>query len=220
MTAWLAICGLGVFHGLNPGMGWLFAVSNGMQAGRASGVFLALPPLAAGHLLAVAAVLVPASALSFYVANQRLLTTVAGLLLIGFGVYKLIAPRHPRFLARIGPRHLVLWSFLMASSHGAGLMVVPFLLGPEMLGHDPGGHAGHLPPPAQGGLLLAALVALVHTAVMILSAGALAWAVYRYLGLRLLQKAWFNLDLLWAAFLLLVGVIALASSAGPAPGSP
>jgi len=207
--AWLAILGLGIFHGLNPGMGWLFAVSNGMQAGRARGVFLALPPLAAGHLLAIAAILMPVSALSFYVLNLRALNLLAGLLLIGFGLYKLAFPRHPRFLARIGPRHLVLWSFLMASSHGAGLMVIPFLLDAGLPGHGPAAHADHLPPTLQGGLLLASLVTLVHTAVMILTAGALAWTIYRYLGLRLLQKAWVNVDLVWAVFLIAVGAIAI-----------
>lgn len=208
LQAWIAILGLGIFHGLNPGMGWLFAVSNGMQAGRARGVFLALPPLAAGHLLAVAVVLLPVSAFALYVENLRLLTVLAGLLLIGFGMYKLVNNRHSRFLARIGPRHLMLWSFLMAMSHGAGLMVVPFFLdaGSDAVGHA---HAGDLPTPVAAGPLLAAVVTLVHTAVMILTAGVLAWLVYRYLGLRLLRAAWFNVDLLWAVFLILVGAIAV-----------
>ncbi|QKT03551.1 hypothetical protein HUS23_06885 [Ectothiorhodospiraceae bacterium 2226] len=210
--AWLAIVGLGVFHGLNPAMGWLFAVSNGMQAGRAGGVWRALPPLAAGHLLAIGVVLLPLSLLSLYMLNLRPLAIAVGVLLIGLGLYKLLVPRHPRILARIGPRHLVLWSFLMATSHGAGLMVAPFLLDLEhahAAGDESLGHLGHLPHLMPPGLGSAALVTLVHTGFMILTAGALAWVVYRYLGLRLLRQSWFNIDVVWAVFLILVGVIAL-----------
>ncbi len=209
LEAWIAICGLGVFHGVNPAMGWLFAVSNGMQTGEAKGVFLALPALATGHLLAIAAVLMPVSALSWYVLHLQLLEVAAGVLLIGFAAYKLVYTRHPRFLARIGPRHLVLWSFLMATIHGAGLMVVPFLLDMERSGATSAGHAGHLAHAMPGGLASAVLVTLVHTAFMILSAGIVAWLVFRYFGLRMLRRSWFNMDLVWAVFLVIVGAIAL-----------
>lgn len=208
--AWLAIVGLGCYHGINPGMGWLFAASNGMQARRAIAVFAALPPIAAGHFLAMASVLLPVAWLRIYLERVRELGLLSGCLLIGFGVYKLINRRHPRFLARIGPEHLVLWSFLMATGHGAGLMLVPVYLD---LGTEP--HAGAFGHAAMvqvvsGGIISASLVALIHTAAMVLTGGFAAWCVYRYLGLRLLQRAWFNLDLLWALCLIAVGGIAVA----------
>jgi hypothetical protein len=208
--AWLAIVSLGAYHGLNPGMGWLFAVSNGMQVRRASGVFLALPSIALGHFLAMAAALLPFTLLGFYVERLGLIRTAAGLLLVLFGVYKLFSQRHPRFLARIGPSHLTLWSFLMATAHGAGLMLVPVVLG---LGGD--GHAAHGGHPAllelaRGELMPTLLAATVHTVVMVMTGGAIAWVVYRYLGLGLLRRSWLNLDLFWAVLLIVVGGIALA----------
>lgn len=210
LWAWIAVLGLGIFHGINPGMGWLFAVSNGLQMRSSAGVFAALPPLALGHLLAIAAVLLPVSLLSLYVAHFALLKLVAGLALIAFGVYKLARPRHPRLLARIGRRHLVLWSFLMATSHGAGLMLVPFVLDLEHAGAAPLMQTPHTAHAAQGSVGIVALATLLHTLAMIATSGAVAWLVYRWLGLRILQKTWFNLDLLWAWFLIFVGVIALA----------
>jgi hypothetical protein len=210
LGAWVVVLGLGVFHGLNPGMGWLFAVSTGLEARSSTGVFAALPPLAAGHLLAVAAVLLPVSLLALYVAHFTALKLVGGLALIGFGAYKLARPRHPRLLARIGRRHLVLWSFLMATSHGAGLMLVPFVLDIEHSGAGLAASTSHVAHAAYGGMAIAALATLLHTLAMIAAAGAVAWLVYRWLGLRMLQKSWFNLDLLWAGFLIFVGVVALA----------
>jgi hypothetical protein len=212
--AWAAIVALGAYHGLNPGMGWLFAVSNGMQERRASGVFLALPPIAIGHFLAMAAVLLPFALLGFYIENLRMIGAAAGLILVLFGVYKLASQRHPRFLARIGPSHLILWSFLMATAHGAGLMLVPVVLG--LGAHMPGAHSGHatLLGFARGDLSLTLIAAIVHTVAMVLAGGALAWVVYRYLGLRLLRRSWLNLDLLWAVMLIIVGGIALAVALG------
>jgi hypothetical protein len=203
--AWLAIVGLGFYHGINPGMGWLFAVSNGMQERRGSAVFAALPPIAAGHVLAMAAVLLPFALLAVSMEQIKALGLLAGVALIAFGVYKLVNRRHPRFLARIGPDRLVLWSFLMATAHGAGLMLLPVYLGLRVPHHD---HAA-MAQMAGDGILSASVVALVHTTAMLLIGGAIAWAVYRYLGLRLLQRAWFNLDLVWAACLIVVGGIAL-----------
>lgn len=208
--AWLLIVGLGCYHGMNPGMGWLFAVSNGMQARRGSAVFTALPPLAAGHFLAMAAVLLPLALLIAYLERLRQISLAAGFLLIGFGLYKLIHRRHPRFLARIGPSHLMLWSFLMASAHGAGLMLAPVYL--DLCTQQHAGAVGHgaMEQLMGSGVVSAALVALVHTLAMIVTGGLIAWAVYRYLGLKLLRRAWFNLDLLWALCLVLVGGIAVA----------
>jgi hypothetical protein len=210
--AWLAIVGLGCYHGINPGMGWLFAVSNGMQEKRGSAVFAALPPIAAGHVLAMGAVLLPFALVTVSLTQVRALGVVAGVALIAFGAYKLVNRRHPRFLVRVGPDRLVWWSFLMATAHGAGLMLLPVYLGLGMTGH-PGG-AGHaaMAQVAGAGVLSASLVVVVHTGAMLLIGGLIAWAVYRYLGLRLLQRAWFNLDLLWAACLIVVGGIGVGTA--------
>lgn len=147
------------------------------------------------------------------ITHQSRLRVGAAVLLMLFGIYKLLHPRHPRYMARIGPTRLTLWSFLMATAHGAGLMLIPIFLviSSGAAGLDLGGHAG---VPAFGtiaasGVGIALLSVLVHTLAMILTAGLIAWLVYRYLGLRLLQKAWFNLDFLWAAVLMVVGMIAL-----------
>lgn len=208
--AWLAIVGLGCYHGMNPGMGWLFAVSNGMQEKRGSAVFAALPPIAAGHVLAMSAVLLPFALVTVSVDQVRALGLLAGVALIAFGAYKLVNRRHPRFLVRVGPDRLVWWSFLMATAHGAGLMLLPVYLGLGM-SHSGSGHAG-MARVAGAGMVSASLVAVVHTGAMLLIGGLIAWTVYRYLGLRLLQRAWFNLDLLWAGCLIAVGGIAVATA--------
>lgn len=210
--AWLAVLALGAYHGLNPGMGWLFAVSNGMQARRSSGVFLALPPIALGHFFAMAAALLPFAVLGLYLDRLSEIRAAAGLLLVSFGIYKLISQRHPRFLARIGSSQLTLWSFLMATAHGAGLMLVPVVLG--LCTGPAGAHRGHeaFLALAAGGAGLALAATVVHTGAMVLTGGSIAWMVYRYLGLSLLRRAWINLDLLWAALLIAVGSVALATT--------
>jgi len=207
--AWLAIVGLGAYHGLNPGMGWLLAVSNGMQARRASGVWRALPPIAIGHLLAMAAALLPFTLLGLYVEQLTAIRIAAGLILVAFGVYKLVNQRHPRFLVRIGPSHLTLWSFLMATAHGAGLMLVPVVLG--LCSGAQGAHQA-LAEVARDDLSVTLVAATVHTLAMVLTGGAIAWIVYRYVGLGPLRRAWFNLDLLWAVLLIVVGLIALGAA--------
>jgi hypothetical protein len=209
--AWLAIVGLGCYHGINPGMGWLFAVSNGMQERRGSAVFAALPPIAAGHVLAMSVMLLPFALITVSLAQVRVLGFLAGGVLIAFGGYKLVNRRHPRFLARIGPDRLVLWSFLMATAHGAGLMLLPVYLGLGVTSHGGHEHAA-MAQVAGAGVVSASLVAVVHTAAMLVIGGLIAWAVYRYLGLRLLQRAWFNLDMLWAACLIVVGGIGVATA--------
>jgi hypothetical protein len=207
--AWLALVLLGAYHGINPGMGWLFALSNGMQRQRARGVFAALPPLATGHFLAMLAVLLPFAALAVYVTRFDAVRVAAGLLLIAFGLYKLIDRRHPRWLARIGPGHLVTWSFLMATAHGAGLMLAPVYLSLCAGDGQAGMHASAMTLfRASAGLALFA--AFVHAVIMIVTAGTIAWLVYRYLGLRLLNRAWVNLDLIWAIFLITAGAIGVA----------
>ncbi len=212
--AWLAIVALGAYHGMNPGMGWLFAVSNGMQARRSSAVARALPPIAFGHFLAMATALLPFALLGLYLEWLGGLRAATGALLVVFGLYKLVARRHPRYLARIGPSHLTLWSFLVATAHGAGLMLVPVVLG--LCATTSGAQSGHraLLELARASLGIALLAATVHTLAMALAGGAIAWAVYRYVGLALLRRSWFNLDLLWAALLIVVGALAFAMALG------
>lgn len=218
--AWLAIATLGVYHGANPGMGWLFAVSNGMQERRSSAVFGALPPIALGHFLAMAAVLLPFVSLELYLEQVTNVRAAAGLLLVAFGLYKLLHRRHPRVLAHVGPSHLVAWSFLSATAHGAGLMLVPVVLGMGQgmgMAEGTAGEAAHrhgaLAHVATGSMGLTLLVGAIHTLAMVLTGGAIAWLVYRYVGVGVLRRAWFNLDLLWGVLLIVVGTVALILAA-------
>ncbi|MET0961373.1 MAG: hypothetical protein ABWY05_00930 [Noviherbaspirillum sp.] len=210
---WLTVIGLGLYHGVNPAMGWPLAVANGMTDRRAGSVFATLLPLAGGHFLAMAVVLAPFAWLSWYAQWSQAIRLVAGAAVLLFGIFRLLRRRHPRMLARIPPTRLALWSFLMASAHGAGLMLVPFMLGlcttaaPEA---EASGHAAVMRYLAQSSLAVAMLVAAVHTAATILAGMAMAWAVYRYLGLRFLRRAWLNLDLLWGASLVVAGAAGIA----------
>jgi len=202
-AAWWGVVGFGIYHGLNPGMGWPLAVANGLSARRDSAVFATVLPLGIGHLLAMAVVLMPFTLLAAYVEWSRALRIVAGLLVLAFGVLRLARPRHPRFLARVPPTRLAWWSFLMATAHGAGLMLVPIALG--LCATDASEH-GHV---AMGtSVTIALLMALVHTSVMIACGLALAWAVYRWLGLGVLTRGWLNLETVWALSLVLTGVVA------------
>ena len=221
-SIWAAVIGLGAFHGANPSMGWLFAVSNGMFARRGRAVFAALPPIALGHLLAMAVVLLPIAAVSVLSARMAAVRTAAGFVIIAFGVYRLIVRRHPRLLARIGAGHLTLWSFVMATAHGAALMLVPIYFGMAGMGSATmgdsssptnGAHAAQMALLGQvgTGLMTAGVVANVHTASMVVVAGAIAWIFYRYVGIALLQRVWFNVDLVWAVALIAAGVISIVS---------
>ncbi|WP_412105134.1 hypothetical protein [Sulfitobacter sp. D35] len=189
-------------------MGWPLAVSAALMDRSRASLGKALLALAAGHLLAMAAVLFPFSVLTLLAAWQREIQIGAALLVIGFGVFLLIYRRHPRFLARVPPTRLALWSFLAAMAHGAGLMLVPIYLGICRTIETDAGHAA-ADALMTGTAGIAALVALVHTAAMTVSGGALAVIIYRWLGLKFLSKTWFNLDLVWAASLVLVGGISL-----------
>ncbi len=206
---WLALVASGLYHGVNPGMGWPLAVSAGLMDKNPRALFGALWALAAGHLLATLLVLLPFAFLLVLAEWQRSIQLGASLLVIGFGVYRLIERRHPRTLARIPPTQLVLWSFAVAIAHGAALMLVPIYLGLCRAFELDAGHeaAGALMKASLG---MAMLVSLVHVVTMISAGGCLAWLVYRYLGLRFVSRSWFNLDLIWAASLILVGVVALA----------
>lgn len=205
---WLALVASGLYHGVNPGMGWPLAVSAGLMDKSPRALFRALWALAAGHLLATFLVLLPFAFLLVLAEWQRSIQISASLLVIGFGVYRLIEHRHPRALARIPPTQLALWSFAVAIAHGAALMLVPIYLGLcQALELDAGHEAGALMKASLG---MAVLVSLVHVAAMVSAGGSLAWLVYRYLGLRFISRSWFNLDAVWATSLVLVGAVALA----------
>lgn len=203
-TLWLTIVAVGLYHGLNPAMGWPIAVANGMAAQRPGAVFATLLPLGGGHFTAMAVALVPFAWVSLYVEWSRPLRLGAGALVLLFGIFKLINQRHPRALARVRPSQLAWWSFLMATAHGAGLMLVPFMLGLCVAG-APGANGL-----AQSSLGTAVVVAAVHTLAMMLAGVGMAWAVYRYLGLRFLRRAWLNLDAVWGASLVLAGSAGIA----------
>jgi hypothetical protein len=203
---WQAIVFLGAYHGINPGMGWLFAVALGMQQGSARGVWRALPPIALGHAGAVAVVVTTAAVAGLVVPLEALDVLVAAVLM-SLGVYRFWRHRHPRVGGmQVDFRDLTVWSFLMASAHGAGLMVLPFVRPAAAVAAAHHDHAHHVAAAAANAA--AAAVAL-HTAayftVMVLAAS----IVYRKLGLSLLRRAWFNMDWLWAGALVLTGVIVL-----------
>ncbi|SHL90104.1 hypothetical protein SAMN05444321_4515 [Bradyrhizobium lablabi] len=205
---WLAVVASGLYHGVNPGMGWPLAVSAGLMERNSRAVLAALGPLAAGHLLAMLLVILPFALLVALVEWQRQVQIGASLLVIGFGIFRLVYRRHPRALARIRPTQLGLWSFAVAIAHGAGLMLVPIYLG---LCREADLDKGHM---AAGTLInanlgMAALVSVVHAAAMIAAGGCLAWLVYRFFGLKFISRSWFNLDMSWAISLILVGAVAL-----------
>ena len=202
---WLAVIASGLYHGVNPGMGWPLAVSAGLMEKSPRALFLALCPLSAGHLLAVLLMLLPFGLLLGLAEWRREIQLVAALVVIGFGVVRLLDRRHPRSLARIPPTQLALWSFAIAIAHGAGLMLVPIYLGLCGSSVD---HRGAVPL-VEGNLAIAVLVAITHVIAMIGAGGCMAWLVYRYLGLKFVSRSWLNLDTSWAASLILVGAIAL-----------
>jgi hypothetical protein len=206
---WLAVIASGLYHGVNPGMGWPLAVSAGMMEKSPRALLAALSALAGGHLLAMLLMILPFSLLISLVYWQRQIRIGASLLVMGFGAFRLIDRRHPRALARIKPAQLGLWSFAAAIAHGAGLMLAPIYLGlcaAESLDRGDAA-AGTL---ISADLGMAVLVSIVHSGAMIAAGGLAAWLVYRYLGLRFLSRGWFNLDATWAATLVLVGAISLA----------
>ena len=222
-TSWAMLMALGAFHGINPGMGWLFAVALGMQEQRRAAIWRALAALSAGHALAIAAAIVIAGLAGIVVADGLVRASVAALL-VGMGASRLIRARHPRVGSmRIGFAGLIGWSFLMASAHGAGLMVLPIVLdaqspaeaGHYVLAHAAGphaAHAGHAVQAANGALISLGAATAVHAAGYLIVTAAVAWLVYEKLGLALLRRAWINLDVIWAAALIITGVLALLST--------
>lgn len=210
---WLALLLLGALHGLNPGMGWLFAVALGFQEREGRAVWRALPPLAIGHGLAVIA------ALLLLVVMGAAMPVVAvrvalGAMLVALGAFRIVRHRHPRTAGmRASPGQLTTWSFVMASAHGAGLMVLPLVAGAvdvdmhETMAHGMR-HASLAPGPA-----VAWVAALLHTAGYLLVTGVVAWLVYEKLGLRRLTQVWFNVDYAWAVALIGTGVVVLVGVA-------
>jgi len=205
---WWAVVVSGIYHGINPAMGWPLAVSAALMDRAQGSLFKAVGALAAGHLVAMAAILFPFTVLLFLAQWQREIQIAAACLVIGLGIFLMLNRRHPRFLARVPPSRLALWSFLVAMAHGAGLMLVPIYLGICRTVDTDAGHAAaqDLMSSNAG---IAVVVALVHTGAMTLSGGLIAFGVYRWFGLRFLSRAWFNLDLIWALSLVLVGAISL-----------
>ena len=208
---WPAVIVSGVYHGVNPGMGWPLAVSAGLMGKGRRDLIASLGPLGAGHFLAMAAILAPFAAMTALVAWQREIRIGAGLFVIAAGVYFLVA-RHPRFLARIKPTQLALWSFAVATAHGAGLMLLPIYLGICAAGEQDAGHQAAAAL-MRGNLGTAIAVSIVHATAMIVSGGIVAFAVYEWLGLRFISKSWFNLDVVWALSLILVGAIGVSNAA-------
>jgi hypothetical protein len=208
---WLAVVASGLYHGANPAMGWPLAVSAGLMERSSHALVAALWPLTIGHLLAMFVVIIPFALLVALVEWQQQIRIGASLLVIAFGIFRLINRRHPRVLARIRPTQLGLWSFVVAMAHGAGLMLVPIYLGLCRATDLDKGHeaAGAL---INADLRVAVLVSVVHSAAMIAAGGVLAWLVYRHLGLKFVSRSWFNLDATWAFSLVLVGTLSLAIS--------
>jgi len=200
LTVWSTLFLLGAYHGINPGMGWLFAVARGMQEHRARAVAWSLPPIALGHALAIGVVVFIAELAQ--VALPMLFVRIAvAVTLVGLGVYKLIRSRHFRWGGmQVGFRDLTIWSFLMASAHGAGLMVLPVVLA--------GPHAHHLAAASQGAISGVGAT-LIHTLGYFAVTAAAALLVYQKFGLAMLRRSWFNLDLIWAAALVVTRLVAL-----------
>jgi hypothetical protein len=202
---WAVLALLGAYHGLNPAMGWLFALALGLQEKRRSAVVCALLPIALGHAAAIAiAILILRIVASFFPLHTLKWPVAA--VIFALGAYRLFRASHPRGSGmRVGGRHLFLWSFLMASAHGAGLMLFPVLMSPSMAAmHHP--TTSSIRGSGQLSLNTILLSTVVHTGAMLIVAGVLAVAVfevYDRVGLKILRHAWFNFDLLWACVLLL-----------------
>ncbi|RPJ84182.1 MAG: hypothetical protein EHM13_05485 [Acidobacteria bacterium] len=200
---------LGAYHGINPGMGWLFAVALGMQHGNVRGVLAALPPIALGHAVAVGAVVLAAGLAGLVVPIGALKIVVASILVMS-GLLRLWRHRHPRFGGmQVGFFDLTVWSFLMASAHGAGLMVLPFVLGVPADVAAASEHAGHMVARDAGAPWASAMAVRVHTLAYLLVTALMASVVYQWLGLRLLRTAWINLDWFWAGALVITGAVVL-----------
>jgi hypothetical protein len=214
---WVALVLLGAYHGLNPAMGWLFALSLGLQEKRRWAVIGALVPIALGHAAAITLTILALRFVQHFLPMNILKWGVASIL-ITLGLYRLFRASHPRGAGmRVGARDLFVWSFLMASAHGAGLMLLPVLMSQPMAGmtHNMAGGMPLMPSPLSASSLTPTtigLAVLVHTASMLAVAGVLAtlfFETYEKVGLQLLRHTWLNFDLLWAIALLVAGCVVL-----------
>jgi hypothetical protein len=209
----MAVFGLGMFHGINPAMGWLFAVALGLQDQKRAAVLRALPPMVVGHALSVG-IIIAVILVARVSLPPRTLKIAAAAILFAFGLYRLLRARHPNWVGmRVGFGDLTLWSFVMASAHGAGLMLVPFFLqSPAAAGeaHHHDAHQMHAWAFANfsaPSLLIAAVV--VHTLGYLLTTALVAIVVYEWVGVSILRRAWFNIDLIWMLALMITGVFIL-----------
>jgi hypothetical protein len=195
--AWVTLFLLGAYHGINPAMGWLFAVALGLQKKSGRAVWEALLPIATGHIVAIVAVIL-VTVLAGAVVPVHALRLAVVIILVGFGVYRIVSKSHPRFGGmQVGFRDLTIWSFLMACAHGAGLMLLPVLLGMSAMG---AGHEAQIA--AFPGVKMQLLAVAIHTFGYLLLTGTIAWLVFTRLGVSVLRKAWLNLDFVWALALI------------------
>jgi hypothetical protein len=208
---WLAIIASGLYHGVNPGMGWPLAVSAGLMGRGRREVVTAMVPLAAGHLVSMLVILLPFALMTALLDWQREIRIGASVAVIAFGVFRLVNRRHPRALARIRPTQLALWSFTIATAHGAGLMLLPIYLGLCSIEEFDKAHQASAILMAQNSAT-AIIVSLVHTIAMVVAGGVFALLVYGWLGLKFLSRSWFNLDLVWALSLILIGAFGLLTA--------
>lgn len=237
LGAWLALAGFGAYHGLNPGMGWLFALALALQQQRERAIIAAVLPIAIGHAASLGLVVLVLLVAGVFLPST-MLRLVTALVLLGFGLFKLATySRHPRWVGmRVSWLDLVGWSFLMATAHGAGLMIAPLLVGlvaasqltivhsagPGAASGSPAmtmpmDHTGH--SQAVGAILDSATTPLtwvlaigVHTLALLLVMTFVAWIVYRKLGVAILRRGWINFDLIWAIALIAVGGLALMTA--------
>ena len=205
---------LGAYHGVDPSMGWLFAVALGLQDRSRARVLWALLPIAIGHLISIATVVAIVGGLRMASFNADYIRYGGAAVLIAFGMFRLIWPRaHPRWVAmRVNAAELGLWSFLMASAHGAGLMLFPILMNVMPMNHA--NHANHSMmhhhmPQLGTTFVTGALVTILHTSAMLVVMGAIAIVIYEKVGLAILRSAWINLDVIWASALIAAGMLSL-----------
>jgi len=208
-SGWMALFLLGAYHGINPGMGWLFAVARGMQEQATAAVARAIVPITLGHALSIAC-MVALAALIQIVLPLRYVQIAVAFALISLGILRLVRRKHFAWGGmQVGFRDLTLWSFLMASAHGAGLMVLPIVLHAESGAPMPAGHEHHMHMAAGPGAWAGISATLVHTFGYLTVTALVALLVYRKFGLALLRRGWFNLDLVWAVALIVTGCVAL-----------
>jgi hypothetical protein len=209
-AAWWALAALGAFHGLNPAMGWLFAAARGLQQRSRMVVLRSMIPIAAGHALSIAIVVAVVAALHEWI-DFRVLATLAAAILIAFGIYRLFARHRGRVGMQVNAGELLLWSFVMATAHGAGLMLVPVLLNMT----PPGPHSTHATMAMHSigaGAATALAAVVVHTLSMLAVATTVAVVVYEWVGVAFLRRGWINFDFVWSGALVFVGLLLLVEA--------